>query len=164
MLSDRQPDDHRKFLKHYFNDYKLGFYFPKQLSLLPKSDLTDFHWLSSTRHGAVVFMMSANCSACNIGPVQEFVRQFESFEYCLLFEGSEEAMEQQRDFYEIDYPLYRCDTVKLENQLHVSIVPFALILNPLGQIVGAGIFNDIQKLKMLAAPLIRVYERHLLAK
>ncbi|MBU7316687.1 hypothetical protein [Paenibacillus oleatilyticus] len=161
MQPERPPDDHRRFLKQHAEEYKLGTYFPEKLTLLAKSEPVSFQWLRETEHGSVVFLMSASCSACSMAPVQEFTERFEAFRYCVLFEGSEEAMEQQREIYDLDMPFYLCDTVKLHSQLKVGIVPYALILNKLGQAVGADIFNDCEKLERLAAPLIRVYERSL---
>ncbi|GMX63676.1 hypothetical protein Elgi_02850 [Paenibacillus elgii] len=161
MEPKRPPGDHRRFLKQYAEEYKLGTYFPEKLTLLAKSEPVSFQWLRETERGSVVFLMSASCSACSMGPVQEFTERFGVFRSCVLFEGSTEAMEQQREIYDLDMPFYLCDTVKLQSQLKVGAVPYALILNKLGQAVGAGIFNDCEKLEQLAAPLIRVYERSL---
>lgn len=159
MQPERQPDGHRRFLKQYAEEYKLGTYFPEKLTLLSKTEPVSFQWLRETERGAVVFLLSAYCSACSMEPVQEFAERFGAFRYCVLFEGSAEAMEQQREIYDLDMPFYLCDTVKLQSQLKIGVVPYALILNKLGQAVGAGIFNDCGKLEQLAAPLIRVYER-----
>lgn len=163
MEIERPHDNHRRFLKGFSpEEYKLGAYFPEKLILLAKSEPTSFQWLRSAEYGSVVFLMSAHCSACHMGPIQEFVENFRAFNYCVLFEGSDEVVEMQREVYDIDIPFYISDPIKLQNQLHVGVMPFALVLNKIGQVVGAGIFNDYEKLKRLANPLIQVYENSLI--
>ncbi|WP_145947987.1 hypothetical protein [Paenibacillus sp. Y412MC10] len=159
MQPERPPDGHRRFLKQFSEEFKLGTYFPENLTLLAKSEPVSFQWLRETVHGSVVFFVSAHCSACRMEPIQEFVKRYGVFRYCILFEGSREELELQREIYDLDTPCYLCDTAKLQGQLKVNMTPFALILNKIGQAVSAGIFNDYEKLEQLAAPLIRVHER-----
>ncbi|WP_028559354.1 hypothetical protein [Paenibacillus pinihumi] len=161
MQPERPLGEHRRFLKQISEEYKLGTYFPRHLTLNIKSEPESFEWLRETEHGSVVFLMSAYCSACNMKPVQEFVEQYTAFRYCVLFEGTLQEMEQQRDIYDLDIPFHICDAAKITTQLMVNAMPYALVLNKIGQAVGAGIFNDYEKLEILTAPLIRVYENQL---
>lgn len=158
MQTEEPVKDHRQFLKKVSLECKLGMFFPKELVLLPKTEPTAFDWLHKTEHGSVLFFLSHTCAACKVEPVQEFVKQYPDFTYCVFFEGNQETMDLQREVYELDIPFYACDIAKLQPQTQVNAVPYALILNPVGQVVGGNIFNDFLKLNSLAAPLIQVYE------
>lgn len=161
METENEPENHRRFLKHYSLEYKLGTYFPEKLILQKSTEPLSFESLRHTKNGSVVFIMSATCAACHMEPIQEFVNDYRGFTYCLLFEGDKKTMNDQIEIYNFDIPFYQCEVTKLEKQLNTDIVPYVLILNKIGQVIGAGIFNNYDRLKLLADPLIKVYERSL---
>lgn len=152
-------DSHRKFLKEYSHEYQLGTYFPEELILQANTEPLSFEWIRHSKHGSLVFMVSATCMACRMEPIQKFVDHYKDFEYCVFFEGSRESMNTQKEIYDFDIPFYQCDSNKIQKHLKINVVPYVLVLNKIGQVVSAGIFNDYGNLKQLANSLIRVYER-----
>lgn len=157
MHSVQEEKDHRRFLKQTIEHYKLGNFFPEELILFAKSDPVSFEWMRHTEHGTIVFLMSATCSACNMDFATAFISRHPGFDYCILYEGSPESVENLREELTPEVRVYRCETVKLHSQLKVNAVPYAIVLNKVGQAVGAGIFDKIESLNRAAAPLIRVY-------
>ncbi|MVO98603.1 hypothetical protein [Paenibacillus lutrae] len=158
MQSLHEEKDHRRFLKQTIENYKLGSYFPEKLILLAKTDPVSFDWLRHTERGTLVFILSGTCSACNTEPVISFMNKYPHFDYCILFEGSLQSLEDHRKELDSNVPIYPCDTVKLHAQLKVNVVPYVIVLNKIGQAVGADIFDNLARLERVASPLIRVYE------
>jgi len=155
--SVQEEQDHRRFLKQTIEHFKLGKYFPEELILLAKSDPVSFEWMRHTEHGTIVFLMSTGCSACNMDYAVSFMNSQPGFNYCILFEGSQESVEELRRELDPEVRIHRCETAKLQAQLKVNAVPYAIVLNKVGQAVGADIFDKIANLNRAAAPLIRVY-------
>lgn len=158
MEAVQEEKDHRRFLKQNIEHYKLGAFFPESLVLLAKTDPVCFEWLRRTEHGTIVFFMSATCTACNMKPAISFMDLYPDFDYCLLFEGSPEAYEEQRSQLAPEVAMHRCETTKLQARLKVNVVPYVIVLNKIGQAIGADIFHDLAKLQKVASPLIRVYQ------
>ncbi|EPD80958.1 hypothetical protein [Paenibacillus sp. HGH0039] len=157
MHSIQEEKDHRRFLKQTIEHYKLGKYFPEKLILMAKSNPVSFDWMRHTEHGTIVFLMSASCSACNMDLVISFMSSHPGFNYCILFEGNQESVEDLRKELDPEVRIHRCETAKLQTQLQVNAVPYAIVLNKVGQAVGADIFDKMANLNRAAAPLIRVY-------
>ncbi|WP_025850996.1 hypothetical protein [Paenibacillus ehimensis] len=165
MRSENLNYSHRKFLKSPSLEYQLGTYFPESLTLFPKTAPVSFKFLKEeTTTGSILFFMSSNCAACDMKSIQEFVSKHPYFTYILFFDGNNEVLQFQPQSYESGLQIYRCDFNKLQGQTHVNIVPYVLILNKIAQVVSAGIFNNYNKLELLAQPLIRVYTSERSAK
>ncbi|MEC0231971.1 MULTISPECIES: hypothetical protein [Paenibacillus] len=153
----QEAKDHRRFLKQTVEHYKVGAYFPEQLILFPKTDPVSFEWMQHTNHGTIIFIMSEACSACNIEPAISFMKAHPAFDYCLLYEGTPQSVDEQQAGLPVEIRIHRCDTMKLHNQIKVNVVPYVLVFNKIGQAVGADTFHDLTGLERTASPLIRVY-------
>jgi len=147
--------EHRKFLKKRENINHIGSFFPKHMELEENGEKISFEWLHKTDKGAVVFLISSACSACRIEPIYHFILNYQQFSYVVLYEG--ELDEQYTELMSLDVPLMKINAVKIGGYLQVTSIPWAFALNRLGQIVGAGIFNDDEHLEQLSRPLLRVY-------
>ncbi len=60
--------------------------------------------------------------------------------------------------------MYRCSMLKIDKQLGVNAIPWAFALNNMGQVVAANIFNHMEHLRHITAPLVKVFYPELLAK
>jgi hypothetical protein len=159
LQAEQSVKDHRQFWKKVSLEYKPGTFFPKELVLLSKTEPVAFDWLHQTVHGSILFFVSTTCSACNMESVKNFVDDYPHFTYCVFFEGNQEAMDIQREVYELDIPFYVCNVTKLQPQTQVNAIPYVVVLNKIGQAIAGDIFNSTENIRQTAHPLIQVYDR-----
>jgi len=150
--------DHRRFLKGG-SDLRsmIGDFVPESLSLLPSSPGANWRGRLKAERGTIVFAMSAGCSVCDYGPIEEFVGKYPHFFYIMLYEGSAEQLEAVRREYGFEFDIERCDIQTIRVPLGIVAVPWAIVLNAVGQVIGSGLFNNTFQLEWVAKPLLRAY-------
>ncbi|CAM4449466.1 hypothetical protein FHS16_004138 [Paenibacillus endophyticus] len=159
MNIETVDNGHRKFLKGraFLHNDLLGQFFPSSLQLRSETDATDFTFLTKRTQGTFCFIMSSTCSYCNYHPIESFVRHFPDFDYMLLLEGHQSFLEEVIDKNNFRFPIYSCNIVTINHSLRGIGVPWVLVLNGCGQIIGTGAFNTTMQIQMIAQPLIRTF-------
>ncbi|RXZ78596.1 hypothetical protein EBB07_26155 [Paenibacillaceae bacterium] len=158
MTEKDSNQGHRRFLKgSSVEPYRVGGKFPSTLEPGYGQGTVDFGWLSRVEAGSLVFVMSPSCESCSFDPIRDFSLDFPAFQYAMLIDSGEQAFMELREEHELSFPLIRFDTSKYLLQLGVDQIPWVFVLNRIGQVVGAGVFNHTQHLLHIARPLLDVY-------
>ncbi|MCY9545286.1 hypothetical protein M5X00_27300 [Paenibacillus alvei] len=150
--------DHRRFLKSS-NSYKIGEYIPDVI--VQDSNDISLQWLKDSLHGSAMFFFSNNCEACDINVAYETCRRYNKFCYAIFCEGYDEEaiLELQKKYTKENIKVYSYKVKYLIEQLNVRAVPYMLVVNKIGQVIGAGIVNTCDHANKLMEPLLRFIER-----
>ncbi|WP_405081972.1 hypothetical protein ACI48J_04975 [Paenibacillus chitinolyticus] len=151
--------EHRRFLKSStLQEYKIGGYIPDQIQLLNGKTKESLQWLKQTEFGGVIFVFSKHCTACNMDIALETFNKHQEIAYAMFCEGySEEEFSELGDKHE-GLKLYAHEMSCLEAELNIQVVPYMLVVNKIGQIIGGGIVNSYEHVFNLIKPLLRVIE------
>lgn len=149
-------NEHRRFLKSKDLSYNLGEFFPKELILDIEGTKINTSNILNSSFGSFVFLAGTNCDACNFSVIEEFTTKYKKFEFLMLLQGSLNSVLEQNVKINID--TYSCKMRLISDQLnHNGLIPSFLVINPKGQIIAEGIFNDLKVLEAIAWPLLHVY-------
>ncbi|MGM7684524.1 hypothetical protein ACSVDA_20595 [Cytobacillus sp. Hm23] len=145
---------HRRFLKNKLNNFKTGYYLPEKLVLNNKNEISIDKFFSKNQFN-VFFIMSSSCSACNLEELEVFLSEYPYFHYVLFYESNEKNyLELKQRFDSIK--VFRCEALKLQQQLEFDLFPCTIGTNKLGQVVACGLFNDSTQIKRVLKPLLKV--------
>ncbi|ADM68057.1 hypothetical protein GMA19_00173 [Paenibacillus polymyxa E681] len=157
---DEKERDHRRFLKGVSSVYTLGGYFPTEIILFSKAASISLDWIKQVCSGSILFFMSSYCSACHMEVVEDFIEEFPQFDYGIFYETSEEQFAEHTKPFLGKAHLYPCDLSRLKPQTLVNSVPYALALNKMGQVTGAGVIGTDTEMQQVAYSLLTVYARN----
>ncbi|AET58417.1 hypothetical protein HPL003_08270 [Paenibacillus terrae HPL-003] len=157
QVVDEKERDHRRFLKGASSVYTLGGYFPTELILFSKAKPVSLDWIKQVDSGSVLFFMSSYCSACHMEVMEDFIEEFPQFDYGIFYETSEEQFAEHTKPFLGKAHLYPCDLGRLKPQTQVNSVPYALVLNKMGQVTGAGVIGTDTEMQQVAYSLLAVY-------
>lgn len=134
--------EYRKFMRGSVPEYPKGALFPEHLKLRDGAEMTDLSWLRQTDSGAVVFLLSSGCEACDLNAAAGLMVERPELAYLLLAEASEEEFAQLKEDLS-SYPcrLERCEISAVADQTSIRVIPFMIALDPEGRTVGSGLFN-----------------------
>lgn len=146
--------ENRKFNRGNAPAYPAGERLPERLALMEGGAPTELSWLSRTERGAVVFVMSAGCEACDLSAAAALMLERPELDYLLLAEAGDEQFASLKAELE-GYPctIERCDISAVAAQTPIKVIPFMLVLNREGTVVGSGLFNTAAHATALALVL-----------
>jgi|GEM_PF-3888277 len=132
----------RKFMRGSVPEYPKGALFPEYLKLRDGAEKTDLSWLRQTESGAIVFIMSSGCEACDLNAAAGLMIERPELAYLLLAEASEEEfVELQEELSGFPCRLARCEISAVADQTSIRVIPFMIALDSEGRAVGSGLFN-----------------------
>lgn len=142
-----------KFLKHRdMNRFKVGYYLPEYI-VLNNSEKVNIEWIKQLNNCTIFFVMSSYCSVCNLEEIEIFISTYPEFNYILFYECNDKQFLEIKDRFK-DITVYRCQALKLQEQLEFDLYPCAIGINSIGQVVSCGLFNDFKKIEQLMFSLI----------
>lgn len=134
--------EYRKFMRGSIPEFPRGTRFPERLALRSGDEETDLSWLQHTASGAVVFVMSAGCEACDLDAAVGFMEERPELDYLLLAEASEAEYELlAKELAPFPCRVERCEISIVADRTPIKVIPFMIVLDRDGFAVGSGLFN-----------------------
>ncbi|SFA94164.1 hypothetical protein SAMN05216312_102401 [Cohnella sp. OV330] len=134
--------EYRKFMRGSVPEFPRGTRFPERLALRSGDEETELSWLQHTASGAVVFVMSAGCEACDLDAAVGFMEERPELDYLLLAEASEAEHELlAKELAPFPCRVERCEISAVAERTPIKIIPFMIVLDRDGFAVGSGLFN-----------------------
>ncbi|MDG0814635.1 hypothetical protein [Cohnella rhizosphaerae] len=132
----------RKFMRGSAPEYPKGTRFPERLALKSGNEETDLSWLRHTASGAVVFVMSAGCEACDLDAAVGFMEERPELDYLLLAEADDADYELLvKELAPFPCRVERCEISAVADRTPIKVIPFMIVLDREGVAVGSGLFN-----------------------
>lgn len=151
--------EYRKFNRGSAPEYPRGERFPDRLELLEGGAQSDLSWLRNTERGAIVFVMSAGCEACDLNAAAGLMAERPELDYLLLAEaGDEEYSGLAEELAAYPCRIERCEISVLSARIPIKVIPFMIVLDREGLVIGSGLFNTAAHAAALARPLLRIDE------
>ncbi|MDI4644357.1 hypothetical protein [Cohnella hashimotonis] len=134
--------EYRKFMRGSVPVYPKGTAFPERLALMGGEEETDLSWLRHTKSGAVVFVMSAGCEACDLDAAVGFMEERPELAYLLLAEANDADFELLvQELAPFSVRVERCEISAVADRTPIKVIPFMIVLDSEGVAVGSGLFN-----------------------
>lgn len=133
----------RKFMRGSVPAYPKGTRFPERLALKSGEEETDLSWLQHTASGAVVFVMSAGCEACDLNAAVGFMEERPELDYLLLAEANDADYDLLvKELAPFPCRVERCDISAIADRTPIKVIPLMIVLDRDGVAVGSGLFNS----------------------
>lgn len=155
-MTNLDMNGHRRFLKNN-SSFRLGNYIP--VRVVPQLGYQEINLskLHRTTTSSLLFIVSQFCSSCDLDVIINFSKKYPMFYYVLFIEGDINFYNNIKVKWA--HELYTVNVAFLAKQLHFYGIPWIFALNNMGQIVGGGVFNDLEKLQLITSPILRVFYR-----
>ncbi|MHC1749356.1 MAG: hypothetical protein AB9856_13880 [Cellulosilyticaceae bacterium] len=152
-MMENEDKTYLKFLKNRdMNRFKVGYYLPKEI-ILNNNEKVNIEWIKELNNSTIFFVMSSYCSVCNLKEIEIFINRYPFFNYVLFYECKDNQFLEVREKFK-NITIYRCEALKLQEQLEFDLYPCSIGINSIGQVVSCGLFNDFKKIEQLMFSLI----------